>query len=448
MKESLASYIAQQQLAHPGHRILVACSGGMDSVVLAHLLHTGGYTIGLAHMHFGLRGADADADQALVGELARLWQVPFYTRQVYTEAIAEAHHQSIQVAARELRYAWLQELADTHRYHRIATGHHANDNLETALHHLMRGTGISGIRGIPPRNEQLIRPLLWATRQQLEEYAQTHALTWREDTTNQEDKYLRNRIRHHVVPAMEALQPALVAGSVHTMANLRLAEQLYLERLQQYRRKLLRPVGREWHIPIRRLLSYPMPAHLLYALTADLGFTLEAIGDLLDSQQSGKLVHGANHRLIRHGNTLILASAEEEERSWHQVETGAHTVRLPNGTLTISTEIWNPHKTIPTTAHIAAIDLQQVTWPLTIRPWQKGDYLYPLGMTKRHSDKPGKKKVSDLFQSLKLSLTDKENAWMVLSGDRILWAMPYRIDERFKVTPQTKEILLLRWHPA
>lgn len=444
------SFIAHEGLLKPHERLLVAVSGGLDSVVLCHLLHDAGLQFGLAHINYGLRGADADADEQFVEALATGWELPFYVFRPDTKAHAKETGAGTQAAARELRYDWLNEIAETHGYHKIATAHHADDNLETLLQHLVWGTGIGGMRGISPINGRVVRPLLFASRKMLYEYASANQLQWREDLSNRETVYQRNFIRLEVVPLLRKLNPSLTETFSDNILRFRAANHLYGERLEWYRKRLLRPRGNELYIPLKRLKAYPWGVYILFDLLRTYGFSFGQLETMvqLHGDQSGQQVLTDTHRLIKHRQFLVLATRQSELATLVYVQPGETRVAVPGGVFYFGAEDWSTHKTVPGGAGVAVLDMRQVQWPLTLRRWKEGDYFYPYGLTKPRSDKPGKKKLKRLFSDLKMSVTDKEQAWVVQSGDRIVWVAPYRPDHRFRVTEQTLEVLVVRFEQA
>ncbi len=266
-----------------GDQILIAVSGGLDSVVLLHLLAGGQLRLGVAHCNFGLRGADADADEALVKQLAEGYGLPFYSTRFETEAYADSHGVSIQMAARELRYQWLNEVRKAHGYHFVATAHHRNDQAETLLLNLTKGTGISGLRGMLPKAGYIIRPVLSCSRAQLEAYALAHKLTWREDASNQQSKYQRNLLRNQVMPLLQQINPA-VADTLGTTADrFRDTELIYQEGLRAIIRKLVQYRKGDLYIPIAKLLSYPAHRTILWEILQPYGFNMSQVEGVLSS---------------------------------------------------------------------------------------------------------------------------------------------------------------------
>ncbi len=441
-------FIRSQNLVKSHERILAAVSGGLDSMVMVHLLHAAGIPFGIAHCHFGLR-SEADREEAMVRELAKKLNRPFYSKHFDTKTYAQNRGISIQMAARELRYAWFETLRQTEAYHKISLAHHLNDQAETILLNLAKVTGIRGLRGMKTSSGYLIRPLLFASRDQLEAFARKHQIGWAEDESNRSIQYERNFIRHRIIPLLTELNPRFIEGIEESSAHLRFAETLFLERLEQYRKKLLEQRKDGIYISLGRLLRYPHPGELLFELLAPYGFQKDQLKNALKNPEStgSRIFISENWRLIRSRDFLILTRNEAAERAFHLIEPGDKNIRFKGGTLLIrpleKPEEW-PIKKDPLRAFLSAKALE---YPLTLRLWRKGDYFYPFGMHKPHSDKVGKKKISDFLNDLKLNPVEKENVWVLQSGERIAWVPGYRIDHRFRIEDKDEALVEFRFLP-
>ena len=383
-----ASSIFQQFLRqHPQTRQqkwLVAVSGGMDSVVLAHLCFQLQIPMAIAHCNFNLRGEESLRDRQFVEAVAARFSVPFYVKDFDTNTYMRDTGKSVQVAARELRYRWFAELAQAEGCRFIATAHHATDNAETVLMHLFRGSGIKGLRGMLPIQGNIIRPLLYATKDIMQEYATACQLTWVEDSSNESDKYTRNQIRHHVLPAINAAIPQSEKGFEKTIALLTDTEIIYNEAIAGYKKKLAETVGHEIHIPVLKLAKLPAAKTILYEIISGYGFLPAQLDDafhLLEAE-SGKYVASTSHRLIRNRAWLIITPQKTTEAAHILIENGHQQIPFQNGTLELQT-LTTENVQLTDDANTALLDVAGIRFPLLLRPWKPGDYFYPLGMRKK-----------------------------------------------------------------
>jgi len=413
-----------------GKKLLVACSGGLDSVVLTHLLHTLGYELGLAHCNFSLRGKESDEDENFVIDLAKKLSVAVYSETFDTKQFMVAHNVSTQMAARELRYRWFEEIRKDFKYDYIVTAHHADDQLETFLINLARGTGIRGLSGIPERTETLVRPLLPFSRDAILTYAKSNDYYWREDSSNSETKYVRNNLRHEVIPKLKDASKNLLSMLLKTQAHLRASEHL----IEDYMALVFNLAVTEnfdgYSIHIQKLKELPNTDALLYELLHPFGFTDHtSVIDLLTTQ-SGKQILSSSHRLVKDRDVLLLTTIPSEENTeTATITTGTKEIEAPvHLKIQQANEVKQRHKN-----HIF-VDRDTLTFPLTVRPWREGDVFYPFGMK-------GKKKLSKFFKDEKLSLVAKEKMYVLCSGNDIVWVIGMRPDDRFKVTPTTTKIL-------
>ncbi|MES2776221.1 MAG: tRNA lysidine(34) synthetase TilS [Bacteroidota bacterium] len=435
-------FLQQYHLPGPNDKWLVAVSGGVDSVVLCHLCSAYNVPYAMAHCNFQLRGEESERDKSFVISLAKEFGVELFVKDFDIKQYMTETGTSVQVAARELRYNWFYELLAQspipNPQSLIATAHHANDNIETVLMHLFRGTGIRGMRGIQPVQGKIIRPLLQITKEQILEYASTNELTWVEDSSNSSDKYTRNMIRNNVLPMMEQAIPRDEMGYEKTIEMMTEAEALYDEAIALHKKKLLEVKGNEVHIPVLKLaMSKPLKT-ITYEIIKDFGFSsaqTEEVLMLLQSE-SGKYVASASYRIIRNRAWLIIAPNQSEAANHILIEKGKNIIPFADGKLNVQYSTNNAQFLISKEANAAVLDVAGITFPLILRPWKQGDYFYPLGMTK-------KKKLARFFIDQKLSKTDKENIWVIESNKKILWIVGHRIDDRFKITGGTKEILRL-----
>jgi tRNA(Ile)-lysidine synthase len=440
-------HVQDQQLIPNGTHVLLALSGGIDSVVLGHLLNQASVSFEVLHANFQLRGTESDRDEAFAAQCAGEWKVPFTAHRFETEGYAALHRCSIQVAARELRYEWFENLRQERKTGGlqvvIATAHHANDSVETMLMNVFRGTGVEGMHGILPRRDHIIRPLLFASRNEILGYAKEHGIQWVEDSSNESSMYTRNFIRQEVIPSVEKVYPAAVANMLQTISNMQEAALLYDQALQVHKKKLLQAVKNEWHIPIRLLLKTMPLRTVLFELIHPFGFTTGQLDEVLKLCQAsnGAYIDAVDWRIIRNRAWLVMAQKASEMSDALVLNTEDKKIKTSEFELSwqSKTAERNP-MTAPVSAGEALIDAKHLHWPLLLRRWKAGDYLYPLGMGK-------KKKVARLLIDLKLSKTEKEKVWVLESDKKIVWVVGYRMDDRFRITPATEHALHLQYKP-
>lgn len=400
-------------------------------MVMADLFHQLEYEIALAHCNFQLRGVESFEDQNFVQEYAAQNEIPLFVTQFDTEAFAKDYKLSTQVAARELRYNWFYELLETEKYDFVLTAHHADDSLETFLINLSRGTGLEGLDGIPMQNNQVIRPFLAFSRSEILDYAISHEIQWREDSSNASDKYLRNKIRHDVVPVLKEINPDFLAAFQKTQTYLQEATKMVEDAAIMVYQQVAKEEGDSIHFDLKQLLRLPNYKSYLYQWLNEFGFTSwEDIYDLVDAQ-SGKQVFSEGFRLLKDRDFLIVAPLSHIDREKEFfIEQNQTEVNFPiklafRKVADISVE----------ENSAIFVDEDKLTFPLVLRRWQEGDSFFPLGM------KGKSKKVSKLFKDLKLSLIEKENNWLLCSANQIVWVVGIRQDERFKITNTTQNRL-------
>ena len=411
-------------------KLLLAVSGGLDSMVLLHLLQQLPYTIAIAHCNFQLRGIESFEDQSFVQNYALQHQIPFYYTQFDTQAFANDYKLSTQVAARELRYDWFYEQLELHQFDFVLTAHHADDNLETFLINLSRGTGLDGLSGIPAQNDAVLRPLLPFSRAAIEEYAKANNLQWREDSSNASDKYLRNQIRHHLVPILKELNPDFLKAFGMTQEYLQQAQELVADAASMVYQQVAREEEDTIYFDLKQLLRLPNYASYLYQWLKEYGFSAwDDIYNLVDSQ-SGKQVFSSEYRLLKDRDFFILSPIQEPEKELYFIEKNQDKVKIP-----LKLQFCKVADINKADSSTIFVDESKLSYPLVLRKWQEGDFFYPLGM------KGKSKKVSKFFKDEKMALLDKENTWLLCSNDAIVWVIGMRADERFKVENITNTIL-------
>lgn len=430
MLTQFTNYIKENALCCPTDTILLAVSGGRDSVVMCDLFARAGFSFAIAHCNFHLRGADSDSDAAFASTLAQHYKVAFFCENFNTKAYAEQHKLSIEMAAREQRYAWFGKLLQDNNYRLLATAHHLNDSIETFFINLVRGTGPTGLQGIQLKQNQIIRPLLFASRSDIDAYIQDHALSYREDLSNNEDVFLRNYIRYHIVPEFKKLNPSFEATMQDNMGRIRVMNSFIQTEIQTWIDANVNTSNEQLTIPIRSLSKHKLSTVILFELLKDKGFHPSVIDQIHASlfTSTGKQFFSDAYRLVRDRESLLIKKFEMTKHV-NDVLIDALTTTL-HSSINLSFET-SSDIIISKDKHIATLDLDTIPFPLSVRKWEQGDYFYPYGMTQ-------KKLLSDFFIDEKLSLFDKENVWLLCSGNEIVWVIGYRIDNRFAVTKNTK----------
>jgi tRNA(Ile)-lysidine synthase len=431
MIHKLKNHLDQNLSFLKDKKLLLAVSGGIDSMVLVHLLKQLNYGIAIAHCNFSLRGDESNGDEKFLTEYALGNDIELHVITFDTASFAADNKLSIQVAARQLRYMWFYELLQNKNLDYLLTAHHLDDSIETFLINFTRGTGIEGLTGIPQQNDKIIRPLLPFTREEIEAYAKENNIRWREDSTNASDKYLRNKLRHEVLPILKALNPSFADSFIQTVSHLQQAQSLVEDASVLIYKQVVTEKELQKHISLTELLRLSNYTAYLYQWLSPFGFTAWDDIYALTVAQSGKQVLSPRYRLIKHREMLILEPLP------------AATVKeflIPES----ATELFEPfHIKITAVDEIDKavgdntiyVDAQKLKYPLTVRKWQEGDYLYPVGM------KGQKKKISKYFKDEKMSLSEKESVWLLCSESQILWVISKRADERFKTDKTTTKIL-------
>ena len=410
-------------------KIGVAISGGVDSVVLTRLLQLCNTNISLLHCNFMLRGAASDGDQSFVKRLAEEIKIPFYTVEFNTENYAEAHKISIQVAARKLRYRWFKQMASLHNLDVVVTAHHNDDNLETFLINFSRGTGLDGLTGIPKLNKLYARPLLPFSKKEIINFAKNEQLQWREDASNAETKYLRNKIRHEIVPVLKEIHPEMLENFNQTIYFLRRSQAFIKDKIQQFKEAyfLDDPVTKGYKISVEALKKEVFLDIILFEILKEYGFTAwHDIQQLLEAQ-SGKKIYAPTYTLLKDRTELLLFPTVEHRVSIKEIPQLVTEIVLPQGNLFFKEITYKNEQQ----SHLSiVVDKNKLKFPLNVRNWQNGDYFYPSGMK-------GKKKVAKYFKDEKFSLPQKEQTLLLCSGNDIIWIIGYRADNRFIATSQT-----------
>lgn len=414
-------------------RGLLAVSGGVDSVVLAELAHRAGLRFGIAHVNFGLRGAESDEDEGFVQHLAETHGVPFFSKKVDPLGFAETHDLSVQLAARKLRYAWFEELLNDEGFDYLATAHHRDDALETLLLNLVRGAGLAGLAGIPERFRRIVRPMLASSREEIERFARTEHLAWREDRSNATDDYPRNFVRHRIVPLLRELNPNLTETCAQTLDQLAAARRLLEQQAGTLKQAAWRTQGDVGFLQLEPVRQHAEPVLLLHELLRPFGFRYRQTEDVwaVRDGQPGKTFHSPTHTLTKDRTALVVTPRRVGGGGVFLVESSVGEVVTPDLILRF-TILKDPN--FKTNAFAVTFDFDRLTFPLTLRPWRPGDWFYPLGMGGH------RKKVSDLLVELKIPRPLKSRVYVLESAGAIAWVVGHRLDERFRVTEATGRV--------
>lgn len=435
MLERFKEYILKENLFQPDDKILLGVSGGIDSVVMADLIYHAGFKFAIAHCNFRLRGKEADEDEKFVRKLAARYGVEYYLKRFTTNEYARENRLSIQMAARDLRYEWFAEILDQEEYDYIATAHHLDDQIETFFINLMRGTGITGMHGILPKSGRVVRPLLFATREDIEGYLVREYLDFREDKSNRSLVYLRNKIRHNLIPILEEMSSDYRKIFSRNFGHIREVERVYKNTIGNISNRLIvEDQNGNAHISIDSLINLNPLNTILYELLSPFRFTRDAVDNIILSLDDipGKQFISSSHKLVKDRDYLVITSIEDQSIDEIVIENNCQLLNHPVF-LRFSAEPCDEDFEIPSMPEMACFDLEKLKFPLRLRRWKRGDYFYPFGMK-------GKKKISDYFTDNKFSVIEKENTWLLISGHETAWIIGHRIDDRFRITPETRHV--------
>ena len=440
--QKFLAYVIKENLFAKKDHLLIAVSGGADSTVLCALCAAANFSFSLAHCNFQLRGEESDRDELFVKKLSEKYNVTLFLKTFDTVSHAKLNKTSIEETARNLRYDWFLQLlhdskATDNPFSFLLTAHHADDNVETVMMNFFRGTGIKGLRGILAKQQQIVRPLLFAKRKDIEEYAFTNQVEYITDSSNASNDYTRNLFRNEILPLIEKVYPEALNNILRNIDRFAAVEYLYDESIVQIKQNLIEKKGDEIHIPVLKLLKSKPLQTVIYEIIKDAGFTALQVNEVekLLHSDSGKYIKSASHIILINRKWLIISPVTSSQETKNIiVEENVDNILFEVGNLQI----------IPSTvpekfagdAMTVYIDGVNFKYPLLLRKWKTGDYFYPLGMTK-------KKKLSRFFIDLKLSLLQKEKCWVLESDKKIVWVIGYRIDERFKITSSSKQIVKL-----
>ena len=410
-------------------KVLIAVSGGLDSMVLLDLISKSNIEFAVAHCNFQLRNEESNEDEFFVKSYCKENSIQGFFQKFDTKQFAEDEKLSIQVAARKLRYEWFYELLTTEKFDFVLTAHHLDDQLETFLINFSRGTGLDGLTGIPSQNDKIIRPLLTFSRAEIETFAKGNNISWREDSSNTSDKYVRNKIRHQLVPILKELNSSFLDSFENTIQHLHQAQSLVDDASRIVYRKVVQDVANQKIVDLNELLQLPNYQAYLFQWLSPFGFS--AWQDMYDlvKAQSGKQIFSEHFRVVKDRETLIIEPKVDKISDEYFINKNQPELNFP-----LKLRFCNVSDITISDAKTIFVDADALKFPLKLRKWQEGDYFYPFGMN-------GKKKLSKFFKDEKFSIIDKENAWLLCSENQIVWLVGKRLDDRFKVTENTQTIL-------
>jgi tRNA(Ile)-lysidine synthase len=438
VKNEFLQHIERKKLFAKTDRLLLGVSGGKDSMALAHMLIEAGYTFSVAHCNFGLRGEEAEGDEAFVKEYFLKKNIEVISTRFPTKEYAEKTNCSIQMAARELRYQWFNDLLAKNGFTYILTAHHANDAIETFFINLLRGSGLNGLKGIPEKSNAVVRPLLFASREQIDAYISENAIPYREDSSNTEEKYLRNKLRKQLLPLLKEINPSLEETMKREMDILLQSHTLLSEAMEGKLRECVHTEKDETSIELKKIRHLEYRELLLHEVLRSFGFNGDVVRQLnesIDTFQPGKQFHSFSHTLLLDRDRIIIRPASGQDAdSFFEIPETTSSINDP-----ISLAIHRQDGAVVLDGvYTACIDAKKLDFPLRLTRWKEGDSFQPLGMK-------GSKKLSDFFIAQKMNIFEKQQQWILRSGTEIVWVLGKRVDERFKVDENTTQTLILNW---
>ncbi len=436
--EEFEKYVAQNELFGHDDKILLTVSGGVDSMVMMSLFAASGYRFGVAHCNFQLRGQESDEDEALVAEQARRYGVELFNRRFDTQGEMERTGESMEMAARRLRYTWFRSLCDEHGYNVIAIAHHINDSIETFFINMLRGTGLRGLTGISVQAGRIVRPLMFATRKDILDYATAHRIPYREDSSNRSTKYLRNKVRLGIVPMLREINPQFTTVMRRNISRLTDAQTFIDRSVELIRRDAMTEQGGLYTLHVDRIdASLPLGYVVYEILNSMFGFkgdTVDALCHALQQNNTGRRFYSREWVATIDRGRIVIGRIADEDTCMTQVEQGV--LRSYCGSSVLHYEYCDIDMidSVTTPDNVALVDADKLRFPLTLRRWQQGDWFVPFGMS-------GRKKVSDFLIDAKVSMSEKSRQFVLLSGDDVVWLVGRRADDRFRLTRQTENVL-------
>lgn len=436
MLEKFESFVSDNNLFSKDDRILIALSGGVDSVVLSHLMCRANYKISLAHCNFHLRDEESNRDEAFVRRWAKENNIPLFVKEFDTYQYMKENKLSLEMAARDLRYNWFNSLLESEGFTCLCTAHHLDDSIETFFINLLRGTGIAGLHGIKVKNDKIVRPLLFATREEILSYAKQNNISYVEDSTNSETKFTRNKIRHNLFPVLREINPNFEFALKKDIEYLNDTEFIFRREIEKTKKEIIETEQEVIKINISKLKQLNPMKIYLYEILSEYGFNETNINDILSclDENSGKQFFSKTHRLVKDRQYIFIDVIKNNTTNdFFLIDNCQSSLIHP---LKMQIELLRDLKfiNISKDKNIAMLDADLLKFPLVLRKWRQGDSFVPFGMRKE-------KKLSDYFTSNKYSLLDKENQWILCSEEKIVWLVAERIDNRFRISNKTKNIL-------
>ena len=438
LTEKFKKYITEYQLATTSNRILLTVSGGVDSMVMMHLFVEAGYTVGVAHCNFQLRGTESEEDEVLVAEQAAALGIPCYNRRFDTKGEMAATGESVQIAARRLRYGWFSELCTDEGYDTIAVAHHADDSIETFFINLLRGTGLKGLTGISMTNGRIIRPLLFATRHEINDYAKAHKIPFREDSSNRSTKYLRNKIRLGIVPRLREIVPSFTQTMGSNIDRLTDAQHFINHAIGKIATEAVEHYGGEDIIDPSKIDSgFPLNFVIYELMSQSYGFKGDVVDSLCDALRvgaTGRRFYSPTRVAYIDRGRIVISRITESDDCVVEFDPNKSKVYCGNSVLYIERTDIDNIDSLFQPDNVALLDADTLDGPLTLRKWREGDRFMPLGMS-------GEKKVSDYLIDAKMSMAEKSRQFVLCKGEEIVWLVGQRIDERHKITSATENVI-------
>jgi tRNA(Ile)-lysidine synthase len=446
LEDKLKQIVIGEKLWSNKDHLFLACSGGVDSVVLAHLLHDANFSFELLHCNFNLRGEESMCDESFVRKLAEDLHITVFVKSFDTKKEMALLGMGVQEAARKLRYDWFSEIINSKKDEGVnallLTAHHLNDQVETIAMNFFRGTGIAGMHGMNNKINHVVRPLLSISRKEILDYASLKSISWAEDSSNDDVHYTRNLFRHDILPAVKKVFPAVESNLIDNAKRFTEIEFLYRKQVEKIKGGLLEKNTSGWKIPVKKLmLTVPLDT-IMFELFSPFGFSADQCIEIkkLFVASSGKSMQSGSHRVLKNRDWLLIDELNIVENQLVIIEAGMTLVNFGSNVLKISllhTARGEGRGTGDKEhSNTAYIDSSKISFPLILRPWKTGDYFYPLGMQK-------KKKVSKFMTDIKMSKFEKEQQWVLESDKKIIWIVGRRIDDRFKIKPSTNAVIFI-----